>query len=60
MNEIRCPHCGKKLTGMALIAIRSALESNQVLDSAGSCPSCGKMIYEKDIVQGESEDKNED
>jgi predicted RNA-binding Zn-ribbon protein involved in translation (DUF1610 family) len=55
MNELRCPHCGKELTGMTKILIESALESEEVIDSASPCPSCGKMIHKEDFKKQQEE-----
>jgi predicted RNA-binding Zn-ribbon protein involved in translation (DUF1610 family) len=55
MNEIRCPHCGSKITGMARILLESALEDEGTVDAASPCPSCGKMISKKDIAEAQSQ-----
>ena len=49
MSELRCPHCGEEITGMARILIETALESNEVIDSSSPCPSCGKQISKNDF-----------
>jgi len=57
MNELRCPHCGKELTGMTKIMVESTLKSKEVIDSASPCPSCGKMIRKKDFKEEQAGEK---
>jgi predicted RNA-binding Zn-ribbon protein involved in translation (DUF1610 family) len=40
---------------MARIALKTALESDEVVGSSHTCPSCGKEIYKKDIVESQSQ-----
>ena len=55
-SELRCPHCGKAITGMARIMLESALEpESPMVDVASPCPSCGKVIRKEDIVNARSQ-----
>ena len=57
MQELRCPYCKKKLTGMAQIMIKTVLESDDVIGSVHPCPFCGKKIYKKDFDQNKAQEK---
>lgn len=51
MDEIRCPHCGKEITGMDRMMLEVTMDNdnNEMVDWASPCPHCGKTIYKKDM-----------
>ena len=46
MEAFKCPHCGQQISGTSLMLL--SLDSEEMVDAASPCPSCGKMIYKKD------------
>jgi len=59
MDEIRCPHCNKEITGMDRIMFEVTLKSKDMLDWASPCPNCGETIYKKDWEKAQKQKKAE-
>ena len=54
MDEIRCPHCGKEITGMTRILIETSMNNKEMIDWTSPCPHCGKTITKKEMDKAQS------
>lgn len=59
IDEIRCPHCGKEITGMDRIIIEATMSNKEMIDWTSPCPNCDKTIYKKEVDSAQSQDQRE-
>jgi WD40 repeat protein len=49
-DQLKCPHCGEELTGMARIMLETAMSEKEMVDFQTNCSSCGRIIRKQDIM----------
>jgi hypothetical protein len=49
-ESIKCPHCGKGLSGSSHFMVMNAMANKEMLDFKITCPFCGRDITKKDLA----------